>query len=191
MVSVPQGQFICLEGDQCQALPFVIEGSARIYKSSDSGREITLYRLGSGSSCILTASCILSTQPFPAFAVTETPVTAFMIPAAVFREWLARYAVWRDFTFTLLADRLAHVMTLVEEVAFERMDVRLGTYVLEATHSDSVWATTHEAIAVELGSSREVISRLLKGWEHRGFVLLGRGIIRVQDADALRAFLKI
>lgn len=191
VVSVPAQQFICLEGDQCQALPFVVDGRARVYKSSDSGREITLYRLESGSSCILTASCILSTQPFPAFAVTETPVTAFMVPAPVFRDWLARYSVWREYTFGLLADRLAQVMALVEEVAFERMDVRLGSYLIAASQAQPILYTTHEAIAVELGSSREVVSRLLKNFEHKQFIALGRGQIRVINPQAMHAFLKI
>lgn len=189
-VEVPPGQFICLEGDQCQALPFVLTGQARVYKSSNSGREITLYRIEAGASCILTASCILSTQPFPAFAVTETVVEAFMVPAPVFRQWLAEHEVWRQYTFGLLAQRLASVMALVEEVAFERMDTRLAAYLLETTPADALLRTTHEAIAVELGSSREVVSRLLKSLERKGHIALGRGIIRIDDRAALQGVVK-
>ncbi len=183
-VTLPPGTFICMEGNRCAHLPLVLSGTARVYKMSPEGREITLYRIEPGEACITTASCILSRRAFPAFAVAETEVEAVVIPTATFREWMGRYETWRTYVFELLATRLATVMEVVEEVAFHRMDTRLAAYLLEAC--TDVLARTHEAVAVDLGTSREVVSRLLKEFERAGWVSLARGAIRIVDADALR-----
>ena len=97
------GSHICHEGLECTHLALVLEGTARIYKLGANGREITLYRVTTGQSCILTASCILSTLPFPAFAVSETPMEAILIPAIEVKQWLAESAVWREYVFGLVA----------------------------------------------------------------------------------------
>lgn len=187
-VRLEPGQFICMEGHQCQHLALVTDGVARVYKMGESGREITLYRIEPGESCILTATCILGQEAFPAFAVTETPVEAVLIPASVFREWVAQYDPWRQYVFQLLSQRLGAVIAVVEEVTFRRMDARLASYLLDALgHSeDADLHRTHEAIAADLGSSREVISRLLKDFEHAGAVRLARGTVHVLDPGALK-----
>ncbi len=184
LVQVPAQHFIGMEGDACVHLALVLSGQARVYKSGESGREITLYRIRAGESCIMTASCILSQQAFPAFAITETEVEALLIPAGVLRGWMARHTTWQQYLFGLLADRLAAVISVVEDVTFRRMDARLATHLLAAP--GNVLATTHEAIATELGTSREVVSRLLKRFEDEGFIHRTRGHITVADARALR-----
>lgn len=187
-VQLPAGEYICHEGDRCEHLPLVLSGSARVFKNSDTGREITLYYLAEGDGCILTASCILSSLDFPATAVTVSDVEALVIPAAVFHRWMGTYEVWRSYVCGLLARRLGGVVALVEEVAFRRLDVRLAEHLARRSdelRSEAV-ATTHEAIASELGSSREVISRLLQDFQREGVIELGRGRIRVLDPSALR-----
>ena len=181
------GQFISMEGDQCSHVPLVLSGSARVYKTGEGGREITLYRIEPGESCILTASCVLSGEPFPAFAMADDALEALLIPAATFRQWVARYDVWREFVYRLLSRRLCAMIALVEEVAFRRMDARISEYLLDAMQpaSASVIETTHEVIAAHLGSSREVVSRLLKDFEHKDLVTLSRGSIRVLDPSGL------
>ncbi|MBE9046868.1 Crp/Fnr family transcriptional regulator [Pleurocapsales cyanobacterium LEGE 10410] len=142
------GQFICLEGELCNSLPLVISGNVRIYKIGESAREITLYHLDRGDSCIMTASCILSQKIFPAFAVTETEVEAFAVPAASLREWVKHNHVWQEYIFGLLSLRLANVIEIVEEVAFGRLDCRIASYLIDnSDRSLRTIAITHEAIA--------------------------------------------
>ena len=183
------GQFICMEGSVCAALPVVLEGTARIYKMGESGREITLYRLGAGDSCILTASCILNENDFPAFAVTEDALEAFLIPPSVLRRWVRQHDAWREYVFDLMSHRLHALIAVVEEVVFRRLDVRLAAYLSEriAGLESPTLHTTHESIAYDLGSSREVVSRLLKEFEHEGLLTLGRGSIHVRDTIGLQS----
>lgn len=188
-VSVPDGGFICTEGTECGHMSLVLDGTARVFKTGETGREITLYRLGRGDACILTASCIMNGVAFPAHAVADGPVEAFAIPAGTFRDWVERFPAWRGFVFGLFAERLATVIAVIDEVAFRRMDARLAGYLLEtaAAAPDQRIETTHETVAAELGSSREVISRLLKDLEHDRLVALARGVITVLDAQGLAA----
>ena len=182
---LPAGQFICMEGNQCTHLPLVLSGVARVYKTAESGREITLYRIEPGESCILTASCIVNSRDFPAFAVAETDVEAVVVPAGDLPAWFHHHEPWRKYLFDLLLHRLASVIELVEAVAFRHMDTRLATYLLDATSSSGLLERTHEAVSADLGTSREVVSRLLKDFEQDGLVALSRGVIRVEDAEGL------
>ncbi|MGB3639038.1 MAG: Crp/Fnr family transcriptional regulator [Rivularia sp. (in: cyanobacteria)] len=191
-VTLSAGQFICLEGDFCNHLPLVISGSVRIYKIGESGREITLYHLEQGDSCIMTASCIISKKSFPAFAIAETEVEAIIIPANSLRKWVTHSPTWQNYIFGLLSLRLSNVIEIVEEVAFRRMDCRIASYLL--IRSDSSAQTiliTHEEIAQELGTSREVVSRILKTFEKKGLLSLSRGMIRLKNWDELGKVAKL
>lgn len=182
------GKAVCREGDTCSALALVIEGSARVYKLAESGREITLYRVEPGHCCILTASCILSGRPFPATAVAESRLVAALVPPSQVARWMAEHPPWRELLWGMLAERLGDVIGLVEEVAFRRMDRRLAAHLVEqAGPGEARVATTHQQIAAELGTSREVVSRLLKDFEMRGWLTLARGAVRLTDPGALRA----
>lgn len=183
--TLPAGAFVCMEGNACAHLPLVLEGNARVYKLSDDGRPITLYRIRPGESCILTASCILSDRLFPAFAEAETDVDALVIPAPLFQDWFDQFRAWRTYVFDLLSRRLTTVIELVEEVAFHRVDERLAAYLAEAGASATRLERTHEHIAADLGTSREVVSRILKEFEHRGWVALTRGVVHLRDVAAL------
>lgn len=181
-VNLPASQFICLEGDFCQHLPLIISGSVRVYKIGETGREITLYYLEPGDSCILTASCIMSQNKFPAFAVTETEVEAFTIPANIIRDWVKHNFIWQDYIFGLLSQRLANVIEIVEQVAFRRMDCRIASYLVKnGDNSLKTIQITHEKIAQELGTSREVVSRILKTFEKEGLLHLSRGKIQLEN----------
>ena len=187
-VRLTPGQFVCMEGDACGHLALVLEGTARVYKTSDSGREITLYRVGPGESCILTTSCILSDRPFPAFAAAETEVAARLVPAPVVRNWMEAHPAWRTYVFDLLAGRLGAVIATLEEVAFRQLDARLAQRLLHTVQDtgDATIRTTHQRLAADLGSARAVVSRLLKDFEHDGWIRLQRGAITVLDAKGLR-----
>ncbi|MFN8610650.1 MAG: Crp/Fnr family transcriptional regulator [Vulcanimicrobiota bacterium] len=185
-VSLEVGQHLAWEGEQCTGLGLVLTGQARVYKLGESGREITLYRVEPGESCILTASCLLSQQPFPAFAQVEQALRARWLAAESFRQRMHQSEAWRTFVFELLSRRLASVISVVEEVAFRRVDHRLADFLLQ---HPAGCALTHQQIAQELGSSREVISRLLKDFERHGWVSLGRGHLSLLDGPALKAWM--
>ncbi len=184
---IPAGHDVFLDGDRVEAIALLVSGVVRVYKIGESGREITLYRFGNGQSCILTANAILSRKTFPAVATVEKDAEAVMIPADTFREWIGRYDLWRDFMFDLLSQRLASVMEIVDEIAFRRMDARVASLLLDRSKADAQVHLTHQEIAAELGTSREVVSRLLEDFTEAGLIRLGRGQIEVLDQGGLKS----
>jgi CRP/FNR family transcriptional regulator len=184
---IPAGHDVFIEGDRVDAIALLISGVVRVYKIGETGREITLYRFGNGESCILTANAILSQKGFPAVATVEKEAEAVMIPADTFRDWVRRYDLWREFVFDLLSQRLSAVMAIVEEVAFRRMDARLASLLMERSQGSDLVRMTHQQLAAELGSSREVISRILEDLSEQGMVEGSRGSIRILDREALQA----
>jgi CRP/FNR family transcriptional regulator len=187
LARIPVGHDVFVEGDLVDSIALLLSGVVRVYKIGATGRELTLYRFGNGESCILTANAILSRKTFPAIATVEKEAEAVMIPADIFRGWIHRYDLWRDFMFDLLSERLSSVMEIVEEVAFRRMDVRVAGLLLERSRAQNPVRMTHQEIAAELGSSREVISRLLEDFVERHLIAAGRGQIDVLDRAALEA----
>ena len=185
---IPVGKDVFLEGDHAEAIALLISGVVRVYKIGETGREITLYRFGNGESCILTANAILSRKSFPAIATVERDAEAIMIPADTFRDWVKRHDLWREFVFDLLSDRLSTVMAVVDEVVFQRMDRRVASLLLTQAKLQHPIQITHQEIAAELGSSREVISRILEDFSQRGIVESGRGTIEILDVDELTSY---
>ncbi|MDQ7025899.1 MAG: Crp/Fnr family transcriptional regulator [Anaerolineae bacterium] len=185
---IPSGRDIFAQGDDVDAIALLLSGAVRVYKISESGREITLYRFSSGESCILTANAILNNQSFAALATVEEDAEAIMIPAATFRHWVNQHELWREFVFGLLSQRLARVIEIVDEVAFGRMDIRVAKFLIERTEAQNPLITTHQEIAAELGSSREVISRILSSLASQGFIQMERGSIEVVDSQLLRDY---
>jgi len=184
---IPIGKDVFVEGDRVDGIALLISGVVRVYKIGETGREITLYRFGNGSSCILTANAILSDQDFPAIATVEQEAEAMIIPADIFRDWERRYDEWRSFIFDLLSRRLSAVIATVDEVAFQRMDRRIASLLLKQARARNPIRITHQQIAAELGSSREVISRLLDDFVTDGSIRTGRGVIEVLDFAALES----
>jgi CRP/FNR family transcriptional regulator, anaerobic regulatory protein len=166
------------EGDACAAIALVLGGEIRVYRCGESGREITLYEIGPGETCILNASCILANRTYPANAVTLGAGEMLLVPAQTFRRLLGDYEALRAFVYALLSQRLTEVMELVQEVAFGRMDERLVDYLIEKS-ADGLLTATHQKIANDLGTSREVVSRLLKDLERRGKIALARNVVQL------------
>lgn len=187
---LPAGATVCHLGQECSHLALIFSGSARVYQLAETGREITLYRVGAGECCILTASCIMSQQSFPAIAVCETETEGLLIPASQVDDWMGRFPEWRRFVWTLMANRLSNVLCLLEEVTFRRVDQRLSRYLLQAAQGQgsASLTITHQTIADDLGTSREVVSRILKDLEQRGLVALSRGQVAIEK-EALEAAL--
>ena len=188
LARIPQGKDVFAEGDPIDAIALLVSGVVRVYKIGETGREITLYRFGNGESCILTANAILSRQSFPAVATVERDAEAVMIPAGAFRDWVRRYDLWRDFVFDLLSQRLSSVMALVDEVAFRRMDGRIAAFLTQRGRRENPIPVTHQEIAAELGTSREVVSRILEDFVGRDLIHMTRGAVEVLEFPALEAF---
>jgi CRP/FNR family transcriptional regulator len=181
-VTVPPGATLFDERQPCQGFPFVLAGAIRVAKVSASGRELPLYRVTPGETCIITSSCLLGNVPYNARGTTESETVLVMLPQGLFTELLAQ-APFRNFIFNLFAERMADLMRLVEEVAFRKLDQRLAALLLG---KGRVVHATHQQLADELGSVREMISRLLKGFAEQGLVVLGREQIEIRDAAGLR-----
>ena len=165
-------------GDACQGIGFVLSGEIRVFKAGLEGKEVTLYEIYPGETCILNASCILSGSKYPADAVALTDLAMLFLPAGAFLRLVADHEQMRSYVFSFLNQRLGEIIELLEEVTFGRLDVRLTDYLVEKA-GDGVLQTTHQNIANDLGTSREVVSRLLKDFERRGMVALSRNRIQL------------
>ncbi|GAB4112560.1 MAG: Crp/Fnr family transcriptional regulator [Roseiflexaceae bacterium] len=187
LLRFPAGTTVFSEGDVCSAFTILASGHVRVFKIGETGREITLYRFARGESCILTASCILGDQQFPAIAVVEQAAEAFVIPHTIFQHWIGEYPEWRNYLFALLSRRLAGVMSVLDEVAFRRMDVRIAEFLLrQISPHQATLNLTHQQIAAELGTSREVVSRILADFAESHLVEVHRGAITILDTAGLQ-----
>lgn len=184
--AIPKDTVIFNEGDECGTVAFLLSGSIRISKIGKNGREIVLYRLGSGDSCILTISSVLANISYPATAVVEEDAEAILLSVQQFKELMTINPEFQQYIYKLLAARLLEVMTLVDEIVFHKMDERLIEYLLRHSKNDEdIIEITHEELASQLGSVREVISRLLKGFERDGLIQLSRGKVKIMHRSGL------
>jgi len=189
--TVPPGTSIFQCGDPCQNYLFVLSGSVKVVSLSPEGREVVLYRVGAGNTCTLTTSCLLGETEYPAQGIAEGEVKAVVMPRAVFNPLIAQSEGFRRFVFSQIGERMAKLMYLVQEFAFERTHVRLARKLLEVRGHDDVIHATHADLAVELGTVREVVSRLLKEFENNGWIQLFRGGIRVVESNALEKHIEV
>lgn len=189
-VDLSPGSFYFRAGDACTQIALVGEGNVRVFQIGSSGREVTLYHVQEGETCLLTLNSALTGELYPADAVIESEVAAVLLPVAPFRAWVDRHAGMRSFVFSVMARRITDLMALVHEIALRRVDRRLACFLLDQFErqpaGNSCLSTTHEHVAVELSTAREVVSRLLKELEHEGALELGRGWIRLRNPGALR-----
>ena len=183
-VTVPPGTVLFAEGDVCQSYVLVLSGSVKVRKVSESGREIVLYRVERGQTCVLTTACLMGATDYSAEGVAETEVEAVVVPSALFRALIDTSPVFRAFVFSVYATRVSDLLMLIEEVAFGRIDVRLSHTLLDRADGDGRMVGTHQDLATELGTAREVVSRQLKDFERRGWVTLGRGRVELTDRAA-------
>ncbi len=186
ILTLPAGISVFTPGAPCQNYLLVVTGSVRVQLLAASGREVVLYHVRAGDSCVLTTSCLLGTSTYPAEGITETDVTAVAMPTADFNRALDKSAAFRQLVFANLGQRLADVIVRMEQVAFAPMDTRLAESLLNLSKDQTTLNLTHQTLAVEVGSAREVVSRHLKRFEDQGWVRLGRNSIEVLDRTALR-----
>lgn len=183
-VALAPGDAVFHPGDACGGLPLVLDGSVRVQMTGCSGHEIVLYRIASGEACTLSIGCLMAGRGYRASAIAETASNALLLPQRLFDTLMEESGAFRRAIMAAYGERLDTLMLLIEEVAFRRMDDRLAEWLLNHAETPAL-DITHQTLAVELGTAREVISRVLKEFERRGWVRLGRRRIEVKE-DALR-----
>ncbi|MBE9560247.1 MAG: Crp/Fnr family transcriptional regulator [Proteobacteria bacterium] len=186
VVTLEKDSTVFHQGDACSNYLIILDGKVKVFTRAENGREILLYRLFTGDSCVLTTSCLFGNKNYPAEGKTETAVTALAIPATQFNEALQQSTTFREMVFSAFSSHLSDLITLVEEVAFGKVDVRLAKLLLSQCDDENTFTSTHQNIATELGSAREVISRQLKDLESKGYILINRGSINIIDPTALQ-----
>lgn len=190
VIDLPSGTQVFERSAKCGGFPILLSGMVRVFKHLANGRRIELYRVTPSEPCILSLGCLLGDSRYPASGVTYGPTRMIVMPPALFAQCLAEQADFRTAMFRTLGDRLVNTMELVEEIATLRLDVRLASALL--VHADAASgagqiAITHQELADELGTVREMISRLLDEFAHQGMVSLGRGRIQIIDTARLKA----
>lgn len=184
LVKLDSGSYVFHSGDLCEAFLLLVEGGVRVRLTAASGREVTLYRIAPGGSCMLTTSCLLGHENYPAEAITESNVVAVAIPRRSFEALLENSAAFRRLVFDGFAARLKSVISRIEELSFTGIDARLARVLLDCD-ARGVARITHQEISVELGTAREVVSRHLKRFERERLVDLGRGRVTIVDRAGL------
>lgn len=186
-VSALEGTRIFSEGSACEAYLILLSGQLRVRKLGENGREIVLYRVEPGETCVVTTACLMAGTAYDAEGIAETDIQAQALPMVDFRALLAESATFRDFVFRAYGTRISDLLMLIEEVAFGRIDQRLATHLLERGRGRNEIKITHQDLAMELGTAREVVSRQLKEFERQGWVSLARGQIHFENVAALEA----
>jgi len=185
-LTLAAGQAVFRAGAPCERYVLILGGSVRVQIVGESGREATLYRVLAGQSCVLTSCCVLAAEPYPAEGLAETPVCALSIGKGTFDRALESAPAFRRFVFANLGNRIAAVISRMEEISCRPVERRLATYLLARVGWGCALSATHQQIAVDIGSAREVVSRHLKRFEVNGLVRLGLGSVEVCDSEGLR-----
>jgi CRP/FNR family transcriptional regulator len=180
--SVAAGTVLFHENAPCRGFPMVLNGAVRVARGSPGGRTLELYRVTPGELCVVSTSCLFGQQPLSAHGQATEATEGVLLSPQGFMRWTAGEP-FRRFVFAVFADRLADLMALAEAVAFQRVDQRLAAALLG---SGTVLQATHQELADEVGTVREIVTRLLKRFEAAGWVVLGRERIDVLDSAALR-----
>lgn len=185
IVDVPAGTMIFGPGKSPENMLFLLEGTVRVQQVSDTGHEIVLYRIQAGQSCVLTTACLLAYEDYSAEGIAETTVQAAAVPRDVFDDLVALSKPFRDFVFAAFSKRITDLFQTIDEVAFQRLDVRLADKLIKLSAGCDVIKTTHQKLSVELGTAREVVSRQLQEFQRRKWIEQGRGSITLLDRTPL------
>ena len=181
----PNDSRLFAAGEPCEAFPLLLAGEIQVVRTTPDGHEIELYRVHPGESCIVSTSCLLGDAPYSARGRATSPVMLAAMPHAVFDQLITQHPPFRQYVFSLFAERLGHMMQRVEEVAFRSLTRRIAALMPDTP--DGMLALTHERLAAQIGASREAVSRALKKLEDAGGLTLGRGRVAIADRSRLAA----
>jgi len=191
IVKLKAGDLVFGPGAVPENLLLLLDGTVRVQQTTAEGREIVLFRVSGGDSCILTTACLLAYEDYAAEGRAETDVEAAAIPRAVFEELVTGSKDFRRFMFRAYSKRIADLFLTIEEIAFQRIDVRLAQRLLELDRGSHMVRATHAQLAAELGTAREVITRQLREFQRRAWVKVGRGSVELTNVDGLKRLAEI
>lgn len=176
-----EGDVIMDYGGYVRMLPLILSGTIRISRLADNGSELLLYYLSRGESCTMTFSCCMNSKQSEIRAVAEEDVTIFALPHQRLDQWMMNYKSWKNYVLLAYDQRMNELMHTIDQVTFHALNERLLEYITKraSIRADRTINTTHQQIADDLHASREAVSRLLKGFEKKGVVQLGRNLIKV------------
>lgn len=177
---IPEGQIMMGDNKRCNGIPMVMKGRLRLFRISEKGREMTLYRISQGDLCLLASVCAMGNTEYDFSIEAEKDSVLANIPADTFKELIYRSDSFRTYVFNALAEKLILSIETIEMLIFNSIEERIMTYLQRYANAQGIVKTTHEKLAVELGSSREVITRQLKSMSERGLLELRRGKIIVK-----------
>ena len=184
---VPKGTVMFRPGDMPRGFVLVLGGTIAVYLTGRSGREILLYEVGAGQTCVQTTVGLLGEQAYSGEAVAETDCVVVLIPLSEFQGLMATSGAFRKFVFEAFGNRLSEITQLLEQVAFVKIEARLAAALIERADTGGTVELTHQELAAIIGSAREVVSRRLEALRAANIVELTRGTIRICDRDALAA----
>jgi CRP/FNR family transcriptional regulator len=187
VIHMRQGEQVFGPSNVPDSLLFLYDGRIRVSQSSESGREIVLYRVEAGDSCVLTTACMLAEEAYNAEGIAETDVTVVVLPKAAFDRLATEESAFRDFVFSAYSRRFIDLLRVVDDVAFGRIDVRLAERLLSLGDGMKEIRKTHQELASELGTAREVISRVLNDFHKRDLIEQSRGVITFKNKAGLSA----
>lgn len=185
VVTLAEGTEIFGPGKAPENFLLLLSGIVRVQQVSEGGREIVLYRVSAGESCALTTACLLAFEDYQAEGLAETQVVAVALPRATFDDLISRSPVFRRFVFMAFSSRVTALFRIIDEVAFSRLDIRLAQRLISMVDDEGHLSATHQDLASELGTAREVISRQMQEFQRRGWVTGTRGEIEIANRDAL------
>lgn len=187
IIDVPKDATLFGPGNSPENMLFLLDGTVRVQQVSETGHEIVLYRIEAGQSCVLTTACLLAYDDYSAEGICESAVRAAAVPRSVFDDLVASSKPFRDFVFAAFSRRITDLFLMIDEVAFQRLDVRLAGALMRLSANGDKISTTHQKLSVELGTAREVISRQLQEFQRRGWIETGRGSVTLLDRGAIGA----
>ncbi|MGE0857211.1 MAG: Crp/Fnr family transcriptional regulator, partial [Hyphomicrobiaceae bacterium] len=186
-VSAPAGAVLFQPGQACERLVLLTSGHVRVRMVSETGREIELYRVNPGEICVMSVACMTGERPYQAEGIAERPIEGIAIGRGLFRELLGGSEAFRETVIAVQTRRIFDLISLVDELAFHRTESRLAARLLQRAGSSDSVAETHQELALDIGTAREVVSRRLKRFEHQGLVALERGRVRILNRGGLSA----
>ena len=184
VIKMPKGTVIFGPGNSPENLLFLLDGTVRVQQLAENGREIVLYRVQAGESCVMTTACLLAYEDYSAEGVAETDIKAAAIPRTVFDDLISQSKEFRTFVFSAYSKRITDLFHVIEDIAFQRMDIRLAQKLLDLKQGVTVKAT-HQQLAAELGTAREVISRQLSEFQRRDWIKQTRGNVELLDEASI------
>lgn len=184
---VPKGHVIFRPGDAAEGFVLLLSGRVHVYLHSASGRDLLLYEIAPGQTCMMTTLALLGSEPYQGEAVAETDLAAVIVPWVEFRRLMAVSDAFRTFVFKAFANRIGDMTSLLEMVAFQKIETRIAGWLLDHVDQNGRVLVSHADIATAIGSAREVVSRQVERLVDRGILKSGRREVVVVDLAALQA----